>query len=39
MIAGFAKVLAASADDRRNLSVGVGTRMGSIEQNIEKDLA
>jgi hypothetical protein len=37
MIAGFAKVLAASADDRRNLFVGAGTRMGSVEQNIEKD--
>lgn len=37
MIAGFTQVLAASPDDRRNLFVGAGTRMGSVEQNIEKD--
>lgn len=37
MIAGFSKVLAASPDDRRNLFVGAGIRMGIVEQNIEKD--
>lgn len=37
MIAGFTKTLAASAADRRNLFVGAGTRIGSVEQNIEKD--
>ena len=37
MIAGFATVLAASADDRRALFSTVGNRLGTVQQNIEKD--
>ena len=37
MIAGFATVLAASADDRRALCTTVGNRLGTVPQNIEKD--
>ncbi len=37
MIEGFQTVLAASDRDRRDLFVGVGTRLGTPEQNIEKD--
>lgn len=37
MIPGYATVLAASADDRRDLFVGAGNRLGTVQQNIEKD--
>lgn len=37
MRAGFNTVLAASEKDRRDLFVGAGTRLGTVEQNIEKD--
>ena len=37
MIGGFKTVLAASEKDRRDLFVGTGTRLGTVEQNIEKD--
>jgi hypothetical protein len=37
MIAGFKTVLAASEKDRRDLFVGTGVRLGTVEQNIEKD--
>src|ERR1700719_1699204 len=37
MIPGFATVLEASANDRRDLFVGAGNRLGTIQQNIEKD--
>jgi len=37
MIPGFATVLAASAIDRRDLFIGAGNRLGTVEQNIEKD--
>jgi hypothetical protein len=37
MIPGFATVLAASANDRRDLFVGAGNRIGTVQQNIEKD--
>src|SRR6266404_9518471 len=37
MIPGFATVLAASANDRRDLFVGAGNRLGTVQQNIEKD--
>src|SRR5580658_171273 len=37
MIPGFATVLAASANDRRDLFIGAGNRLGTVEQNIEKD--
>ena len=37
MIPGFATVLAASADDRRDLFIGAGNRLGTVQQNIEKD--
>ena len=34
---GFQTVLAASERDRRDLFVGASTRLGTAEQNIEKD--
>ena len=37
MIAGFKTVLAASEKDRRDLFVGTGVRLGTVEQNIKKD--
>jgi hypothetical protein len=37
MIPGFATVLAASAIDRRDLFIGAGNRLGTVQQNIEKD--
>jgi hypothetical protein len=37
MIEGFQTVLAASERDRRDLFVGASTRLGTAEQNIEKD--
>jgi hypothetical protein len=37
MIPGFATVLAASANERRDLFVGTGNRLGTVQQNIEKD--
>src|ERR1700733_3696769 len=37
MIHGFATVLEASANDRRDLFVGAGNRLGTVQQNIEKD--
>jgi hypothetical protein len=37
MVPGFKNVLAASANDRRDLFVGTGVRLGTVEQNIEKD--
>src|SRR6266849_4002391 len=37
MIPGFATVLAASADARRDLFIGTGNRLGTVQQNIEKD--
>src|SRR3984885_10713043 len=37
MIPGFATVLAASVNDRRDLFVGAGNRLGTTMQNIEKD--
>ena len=37
MIPGFATVLAASANERRDLFVGAGNRLGTVLQNIEKD--
>ncbi len=37
MMEGFQTVLAASEQDRRDLFVGAGNRLGTPEQNIEKD--
>ena len=37
MMEGFQTVLAASEKDRRDLFVGAGNRLGTPEQNIEKD--
>jgi hypothetical protein len=37
MTGGFKTVLSASAKDRRDLFVSTGGRMGTVEQNIEKD--
>jgi hypothetical protein len=37
MIPGFATVLAASANERRDLFVGTGNRLGTVQQNVEKD--
>ena len=37
MIPGYATVMAASANDRRDLFVGAGNRLGTVLQNIEKD--
>ena len=37
MTEGFQTVLAASERDRRDLFVGASTRLGTAEQNIEKD--
>lgn len=37
MTEGFQTVLAAGARDRRDLFVGAGNRLGTAEQNIEKD--
>ena len=37
MIEGFKTVLAASEKDRRDLFVGTGVPLGTVEQNIEKD--
>jgi hypothetical protein len=37
MIPGFATVLAASPDDRRDLFIGAGNRLGTVQQNIEKE--
>jgi hypothetical protein len=37
MIPGYATVMAASANDRRDLFVGAGNRLGTVQQNIEKD--
>lgn len=37
MTGGFQTVLSASAKDRRDLFVGTGGRIGTVEQNIEKD--
>jgi Nucleotidyl transferase AbiEii toxin, Type IV TA system len=37
MIRGFATLLAASANDRRDLFIGAGNRLGTVQQNIEKD--
>ena len=37
MIPGFATVLSASANDRRDLFIGAGNRLGTVQQNIEKD--
>jgi hypothetical protein len=34
---GFQTVLAASDEERRDLFVGASTRLGTAEQNIEKD--
>ena len=35
MILGFATVLAASANDRRDLCAGAVNRLGTVQQNIE----
>src|ERR1700684_1883919 len=37
MIEGFQTVLAASDEERRDLFVGAANRLGTAEQNIEKD--
>lgn len=37
MIPGFATVLAASPEDRRALFTSVGNRLGTVQQNVEKD--
>ena len=37
MTEGFQTVLAASDEERRDLFVGASTRLGTAEQNIEKD--
>jgi len=37
MIPGYATVLAASVNDRRDLFVGAGNRLGAVQQNIKKD--
>jgi hypothetical protein len=37
MIPGFATVLAASANDRRDRFIGAGNRLGTVQQNIEND--
>ena len=37
MTEGFQNVLAASENDRRDLFVGASNRLGTAEQNIEKD--
>ena len=37
MIPGFATVLAASANDRRDLFIGTGNRLGTVQQSVEKD--
>jgi hypothetical protein len=37
MIPGFATMLAASANERRDLFVGTGNRLGTVQQNVEKD--
>src|SRR5580693_9077452 len=37
MIPGYATVLAASVNDRRDLFIGTGNRLGTVQQNIEKD--
>ena len=37
MTEGFQTILAASSRDRRDLFVGAGNRLGTAEQNIEKD--
>ncbi len=37
MTPGFRNVLTASAADRRDLFVGAGNRLGTAEQNVEKD--
>jgi hypothetical protein len=37
MIPGYATVLAASANDRRDLFIGASNRLGTVQQNIEKD--
>jgi hypothetical protein len=37
MIDGFTTVLTASESDRRDLFVAAGARLGTVEQNIEKD--
>jgi Nucleotidyl transferase AbiEii toxin, Type IV TA system len=37
MTPGFATVLAASANERRDLFVGAGNRLGTVQQNVEKD--
>jgi hypothetical protein len=37
MIPGFATVLAASANERRDLFVGTGNCLGTVQQNVEKD--
>jgi hypothetical protein len=37
MIPGYGTVLAASVNDRRDLFVGAGNRIGTVQQNIEKD--
>jgi hypothetical protein len=37
MIPGYATVLAASVNDRRDLFVAAGNRPGTVQQNIEKD--
>jgi hypothetical protein len=34
---GFATVVTASANERRDLFVGAGNRLGTVQQNIEKD--
>jgi len=31
-------VMAASANDRRNLFIGAGNRLGTVQQNIENDV-
>ena len=36
MIPGFATVLGASANDRRDLFIGAGNRLGTVQQNIER---
>jgi len=38
VIEGFQTVLAATEQERRDLFVGAGNRLGSTEQNVEKDL-
>jgi len=35
---GFRAVLAAPSADRRDLFVTAGNRLGTVEQNVEKDL-